>query len=271
MKARIILFSDTHEPASLESWRALFDKRALGLVNSRLIRKNRYDRDLLPRAVDLILKDPPDLVLFTGDAVSCGQPGEFVRALEMFRPLISSGIPLVCIPGNHDAYVNDAVCRKALEDFTLAVSRGKHPLDSYPFAVDFPLFRVLAIDCARPVDPVMSCGLMMSKTRRFLQEEAARKDRRPLICAGHFPILLHRGMLNFRRRLFGASEAAELLRSGKIDLSLCGHVHRPEAQLDDRGRGEIIAGSLTKYGTLAEITYDSGADKFSLRRISLRG
>ena len=269
MKARIIHFSDTHEPASLESWRALFDKRALGLLNSTLVRKNRYDRNFLPRAIDLILKDPPDLALFTGDAVSCGQPGEFGRALKLFQPLLDSGIPLIYIPGNHDAYVRDPACRKALEEFTLAMSRGKHPLDSYPFAADFPLFRVLAIHCARPVDPVMSCGLMMSKTKRFLQEEAARKDHRPLICAGHFPILLHRGLLNFRRRLFGASEAAALLRNGRIDLSLCGHVHRPEMQLDERGRGEIIAGSLTKYGTLSEITYDSDTDVFSARRIVL--
>ena len=269
MKARIIHFSDTHEPATLESWRALFDKRALGLLNSTLIRKNRYDRNFLPRAIDFILNDPPDLALFTGDAVSCGQPGEFGRALKLFQPLIDSGIPLIYIPGNHDTYVRDRSCRKALEDFTLAMSRGKYPLDSYPFAVDFPLFRVLAVHCARPVDPVMSCGLMTPETRRFLQEEAARKDHRPLICAGHFPILLHRGLLNFRRRLFGASEAAALLRSGKIDLSLCGHVHRPEMQLGERGRGEIIAGSLTKYGTFTEITYDSGTDDFSVQRIVL--
>lgn len=269
MKARIIHFSDTHEPASLESWRALFDKRAVGFINSNLIRKNRYNRDYLPKAIDLILKNPPDLALFTGDAVSCGQPGEFKRALQLFQPLLDSDIPLIYIPGNHDAYVADPSCRKALEEFTLAMSRGKHPLDTYPFAVDFPLFRVLAIDCARPVDPVMSCGLMMSKTRRFLQEEAARRDSRPLICAGHFPILMHRGLLNFRRRLFGADEAADLLCSGKIDLSLCGHVHRSEMQLNERGRGEIIAGSLTKYGTLAEITYDSDTDEFSVQRIVL--
>ena len=114
MKARIIHFSDTHEPATLESWRALFDKRILGLANSSLVRKNRYDRNYLPRAIELILKDPPDLALFTGDAVSCGQPGEFDRALKLFRPLIDSSVPLLYIPGNHDAYVRDRSCRKAL-------------------------------------------------------------------------------------------------------------------------------------------------------------
>ena len=41
--------------------------------------------------------------------------------------------------------------------------------------------------------------------------------------------------------------------------------------LDERGRGEIIAGSLTKYGTFNEITYDSGTDDFSVQRVLLEG
>ncbi|MBO4633311.1 MAG: hypothetical protein J5858_15450, partial [Lentisphaeria bacterium] len=73
MKARIIHFSDTHEPATLEHWHALFDKRLVGLVNSNLIRKKRYCRSFLPEAVEYILSHPPELVIFTGDATSCGQ------------------------------------------------------------------------------------------------------------------------------------------------------------------------------------------------------
>lgn len=269
MKARIIHFSDTHQPAALEHWHALFDKRLIGLLNSNLIRRRRYEPSYLAAAVEYILKNPPDLVLFTGDATSCGQPGEFASSLRMFRPLLKSKIPFIYTPGNHDAYVPDRACRRALERFVCSMSRGEHPLDSYPFAVDFPLFRLLVIHCARPFNPALSCGYMPPETRRFLLEEAARLDGRPVICAGHFPLLTESSLLNARRRLYGASGAAELLQDRIIDLSLCGHIHHPYELMDDSGRGEIVAGSLARTGSLAEITYDSVSDKFSLKRVQL--
>ncbi|MBO4649550.1 MAG: metallophosphoesterase [Lentisphaeria bacterium] len=269
MKTRIIHFSDTHQPATLEHWHALFDKRLVGLVNSNLIRKGRYDQSLPAKAIEYILKNPPDLAVFTGDATSCGQVGEFSRALRLFRPLLKSDIPFIYTPGNHDAYVPDRACRSALERFTLVMSRGKHPLSGYPFALDFPSFRLLVIDCARPFNPALSCGYMPPKTRQFLLDEAAKLDARPLICVGHFPLITEASLINARRLLYGSAGAAEMLQEGIIDLSLCGHIHRPYELLNERGRGEIVAGSLTKYGTLAEIIYDSDSDKFTLRRINL--
>ena len=269
MKARIIHFSDTHEPATLEHWHALFDKRLVGLVNSNLIRRRRYQRSYLASAIEYILKNPPELVLFTGDATSCGQPGEFSRALKMFRPLLKSDIPFIYTPGNHDAYVKDRACRNALERFTLSMSRGEHSLSAYPFAVDFPLFRLLVIHCAKPFNPALSCGFMPPETRQFLLNEAARLDARPLICAGHFPLLTGASLMNARRRLYGASGAAELLQDRVIDLSLCGHIHHHYELLDRRGRGEIVAGSLARTGFLAEITYDSDTDLFSLQRVQV--
>lgn len=269
MRATILHFSDTHEPAALEQWRALLDKRLFGVLNSTFVRRSRRSRSLLSAAVDHMLKNPPDLALFTGDATSCGQSGEFSRALQLFQPLLDSAIPFVYVPGNHDAYVRDASCVAALKQFTLAMSRGSHPLDSYPFMLDFPLFRLAVIHCARPFNPVLSCGRMSPETRQFLLAAAARPHTRPLLCAGHFPLLIHASLLHPRRRLYGGAAAADLLKRRRIDLSLCGHIHRPCERLDASGRGEIVAGSLTAAGTIAQITYDSDTNQFTLRRIAL--
>ncbi|OQA81899.1 MAG: Calcineurin-like phosphoesterase superfamily domain protein [Lentisphaerae bacterium ADurb.Bin242] len=266
---RIIHFSDTHEPATLEHWHALFDKRMAGVFNSSVMRRKRHDLQLLPRAVEYILETRPDCVVFTGDATSCGQPGEFSRALKFFKPLLKSDIPFLYVPGNHDAYVRDRACVSALKRFTLALSRGKYSVEDYPFALEFDAFRIIALHCARPFNPVLSCGYMEPETVRFLMREAARLKKKPLICAGHFPILGRFSFASARRRLYGAGGAAGLLRDRIIDLSLCGHVHKPYELLDASGRGEIVAGSLTRYGTLAEITYDTEADTFRLRRIHL--
>lgn len=267
--ARIIHFSDTHEPATLEHWHALFDKRMAGVFNSSVIRRKRYNRGLLSRAIEYILGNPPDCAVFTGDATSCGQPGEFSRALKLFKPLLKSNVPFLYIPGNHDAYVRDRACVSALERFTLAMSRDQYSLKDYPFVLEFDAFRIAALHCARPFNPVLSCGYMEPETVRFLMSEAARLKKKPLISAGHFPILGKFSLTSARRRLYGAGGAAGLLRDRIIDLSLCGHVHKPYELLDASGRGEIVAGSLTRYGSIAEITYDTESDVFRLRRIQL--
>lgn len=269
MQIRIVHFSDSHEPASFEHWKAFTDKRLIGLINSNLIRKNNYDQKRLSAAIRYILQNPPELAIFTGDATSCGQPGEFGRALHAFQPLLQSRIPFLYVPGNHDAYVRDVRCRSALEQFTLEMSRGEHPLHSYPFCADFPWFKVAAIHCARPFNPVLSCGYMTPETVCFLEEAAKQKNDKPLICAGHFPLIIHNSLLNFRRRLYGASKVTGLLQSHTIDLSLCGHIHDPLEQLDNTGRGEIIAGSITKKGILAEIIYETVNQEFILKRINI--
>ena len=269
MKVRILHFSDTHKAAGLETGKALLDKRLLGILNSTVIRRKRYDQSRIAPAVEYILAEKPDLTLFTGDATSCGQRGEFLRALKDFKPILESSLPFVYIPGNHDAYVKDPECRKALEDFTFAMNREKRTLAEYPFVLEFKFFRLLVIHCARPVNAYLSCGIMDQETRDFIQAEVWKTDSRPLLCAGHFPILHGSSLWNFRRRLYGASEIREMLQDHRIALSLCGHIHKPGQILDAAGRGEIVSGSLTKTGLLNQITFSPEEKIFSLERITL--
>ena len=63
--------------------------------------------------------------------------------------------------------------------------------------------------------------------------------------------------------------AEKLLNEGKIALSLAGHIHIPFQKLDVRGRGEIVAGSLTKMDILREITFADGV--FSVRDLASDG
>lgn len=269
MKAKILHISDTHEGAVLEHWSGLFDKRLLGILNSSVIRKRAYDPARIAPAVEYILAEKPDLVLFTGDATSCGQKSEFDKALQHFKPLLESSLPFVYVPGNHDAYVKTPDCRKALEEFTFAMNRGKRTLAEYPFVLEFPLFRLLVIHCARPVNAYLSCGIMDKNTTDFCERTVKKKDNRPLLCAGHFPLLHGSSFWNFRRRFYGSGSVAEMVKDHNIALSLCGHIHHPLQMLDEKGRGEIVAGSLTKKGIISKIIYSSENESFSLERIVL--
>jgi len=218
-------------------------------------------------AVATILRDlKPDVVVFSGDAVSTSDPREFESAWRRLRPLAESGVPILFTPGNHDRYVRDQSCREAFERFRESLTRAC-PVQ-WPGVYATPELRFAVIDCARPFNPVLSCGEMSPETASFLEAEAAKDDPRPLVCVGHFP-LRGNSLTDFRHRLIGGKRATALLERDAIALSLAGHVHRPSQSLDSRGHGEIIAGSLTKWNVLREITYSDGV--FTVRDLASDG
>ena len=216
-------------------------------------------------AVRTILNDlRPDLVIFTGDTVSTSAPREFETALKQLRPLVDSGIPILFSPGNHDRYVRARACREAFERFRAELTRTC-PME-YPGLYETPELRFAVIDCARPFNPVLSCGMMTPETADFLEREASKVDPRPLVCVGHFPLLGNDDWRAFRHCLLGGRRATDLLNAGKIALSVAGHIHVPCRHLDARGHGELVVGSLTKKDILREITFENGV--FTVRDLT---
>ena len=74
-------------------------------------------------------------------------------------------------------------------------------------------------------------------------------------------------ILRTRHRLFGEKPVRQMLENGTLDLSLCGHVHKPYCRVDATGRGENCAGSVTRNGSMVEITFDNHV--FSYKTIDL--
>ena len=209
----------------------------------------------------------PGLAIFTGDAVSTSDPREFDAALNQLRPLVDSGMPVLFSPGNHDRYVRDRACREAFERFRVELTKNC-PM-AYPGLYETPDLRFAVIDCARPFNPVLSCGEMKPETADFLEREAAKDDPRPLVCVGHFPLHGNDKLKSFRHRLIGGKRAEALLNAGKIALSVAGHVHVPSRHLDARGYGEVVAGSLTRHDILREIAFEGGV--FTVRDLTSDG
>jgi len=264
---KFVLFSDLHEHAVF-SPRALLDKRFFGLINSTFCRHGGYRMDRIDAAVRTILDTlRPDLVIFPGDVVSTSDPREFEAALKQLRSLIDSGLPILFSPGNHDRYVRDRACCEAFEQFRSELTRAC-PM-TLPGVYETSDLRFAVVDCARPFNPVLSCGRMTPETADFLEREAAKDDPRPLVCVGHFPLQGNGKWKAFRHRLIGGERAEALLNAGKIALSLAGHIHEPFQHLDTRGYGELVVGSLTKYDILREITFDSSV--FTVRDLTSDG
>lgn len=269
---KIIHFSDSHEMAQFETPGMLLDKRIIGFLNNRLLRRTGHgghDR-IIARAIEVIFQEKPDLVLFTGDAVSCGQKGEFEKAFAHFKPLVESSLPFLYVPGNHDCYVNNRKCREEANRFCLKMNRDQYSLSDFPFVWENEKFRILAANSCVPTPPFFSNGYMDGKTVEFYKRECAKEcNGKKIISATHFPFFDPHPYLHFLHTLWGAKEVAGLVKEGRIDLALCGHIHKCRIHLDDRGRGQVIAGSLTGSGAFAKIEYDGKKDIFSVERIPL--
>jgi predicted MPP superfamily phosphohydrolase len=266
---KIIHFSDSHAGGPAEDWMAYIDKRWVGVFNYRFRRKFQHDQRMMVKAVEYIIKEKPDLAICTGDITSTGQPGEFKQSLDILQPLRDSDIPLIYIPGNHDCYVRRKHCIKAMKDAVKYLSKGNLEFDDLPTVKYFGGCEFIIVNESVPTSLLSSCGYMTAKSRNFVIEQCAKEKTGPRILIGHYPLVEDYPLLRFRHRMWGQGKIIELLKQKKIDLSLNGHMHVPYARLDESGRGEICAGSITRNDCLATIEYSGKEDVFKYQNIIL--
>jgi hypothetical protein len=92
----------------------------------------------------------------------------------------------------------------------------------------------------------------------------------PKILIGHYPLLENHPWLRIRHRLWGQNSTVRLLEQKNLSVSLSGHVHKPSCQVDETGRGEYCAGSVTRNGTISMIEYVKESDLFVWNSIKLK-
>ena len=258
---KIIHFSDPHGGGPAEDWQAYFDKRWVGVFNYRFRRRFRHDLKQLESAVAYILSARPDLAVCTGDLTSAGQPGEFERVLQVLKPLRDSAIPLLYLPGNHDCYVPRRHCVEAMHHAVEYLSRGDYRFDDLPLLRRYGGVDFLLVNTSAPSNLLCSWGFMGRKNCDFLTSACADAGSTRVLLS-HYPMFERHPLLRTRHRLFGQRPAVQLLRSGRISLSLCGHVHRPYLWRDETtGRVlESCAGSVTRNGSMVEVELVPGGE-----------
>ncbi len=259
---KIIHFSDPHAGGPAEDWLAYFDKRWVGVFNYRFRRQFRHDLNKLEKAVEYTLAAKPDLAVCTGDLTSTGQPGEFAKVRPILQPLRDSGIPLFYLPGNHDCYVKRPKCIHAVNEMFAYLSHGEYAFADLPLVKTVGNIDFILLNCSRPSNLLCSWGFVDLRDVKLIEQFCAQPKLRPRVLVSHYPMYEDHPVLRVRHRLFGQNKIIELLQNGNLDLSLCGHVHKP--YLHDFGHGafECCAGSVTRNGTLVEIDYDENAKKF---------
>jgi 3',5'-cyclic AMP phosphodiesterase CpdA len=109
MSYTIAHLSDPHlSPAPFPGGRELRLKRFLGWVNWKRGRERLNDMEMLARLIADLRAQKPDHIAMTGDAVNLALRSEFAHAARWMAGL---GAPedVSFTPGNHDAYVRDAL------------------------------------------------------------------------------------------------------------------------------------------------------------------
>lgn len=266
---KIIHFSDPHAGGSAEDWMAYLDKRWVGVFNYRFRRRFRHDLALLEKAVDYILSVRPDVAVCTGDLTSTGQAGEFARTLKILEPLVKSDIPLIYLPGNHDCYVKRPKCVAAMKEAVSYLNGEEYEFDSLPRirtvgGVDF-----LMLNTSRPSNLLCSWGFVSREDDQWVQRVCSGEKLQPRILVTHYPMFEDHPILRTRHRLFGQKNILKLMQKREIDLALCGHVHKPYCRVDESGRGENCAGSVTRNGVISCVEYIPELDKFTFESIDL--
>jgi 3',5'-cyclic AMP phosphodiesterase CpdA len=236
---RVLHFSDIHLDFQLRSvpLRDWLGKRAVGGGNY-LLRRRRVFRDgqrKLDALARLLSSRRPDLVVFSGDFTTLGTELELRHARLAIEPIRAAAESFVCVPGNHDVYLDD-VLRQGRFERNLGDLLGTDVPD---LAVDgrWPIARligdsvaVVALDSSRPnPSPWRSSGrvpgLQMDALARLLGDE--RLANRFVFVVTHYSPCLPDGRPDTRQH--GLDNAAELMAAmatlGDRGALLCGHVH----------------------------------------------
>lgn len=260
---KIIHFSDPHSCAPPGELSAFFDKRIVGFFNYTFRRRFQHDLKLLDKAVQLTLQEKPDVVVCTGDLTSTGQPAEFAMVLEKLDPLVQNkDIRLLFVPGNHDAYVKNRTCKRALDDAFRVLNRNRWELADLPVRETIQDCEFILVNECVPTNIFLSSGYITGQNSLRIKEWCEQGKLQPRILVGHFPVMRDYSFLEARRGLKHHEEVKKLLEKQQIDLSLCGHVHNEYTDLDASGRGEVCGGSVTRSGNIGIIEYNRNDDTF---------
>jgi 3',5'-cyclic AMP phosphodiesterase CpdA len=184
MSFTIAHLSDAHlGPAPWPGLGEMRLKRFMGFVNWKRARERLNDMAMLARLVADLRAQSPDHVAMTGDVVNIGLPAEFRRAAAWMRAL-GEPADVSFTPGNHDAYVRDAMegLAETFAPWTSSDTGADGP-NRFPFLRVRREVALIGLSSGVPTGPLMATGRLGARhphssspglTRRFA---AARPDR----------------------------------------------------------------------------------------------
>jgi 3',5'-cyclic AMP phosphodiesterase CpdA len=240
-------------------------KRALGLANLLLHRKNEYRGEVAEAAVRDVNQQGVDHVVVTGDLTNLSLETELVRARELLARLALGAEQVSIIPGNHDVYTHGAERAGRFEEFlgahlagdaaagvgvAGAAARGARGQAAYPYLRLRGPVAIVGLSSAVATAPLWASGRLGQPQLAALAEILRRPEvmqRFVLVLVHHPPVPgVADGTL---RRLEDAEAFRGVIRQARVDLVLYGHEHFAHRRSLPTLRGEtpcLCAGSTSR-------------------------
>jgi 3',5'-cyclic AMP phosphodiesterase CpdA len=228
MTFTIAHLSDAHlSPAPFPGLREMRLKRFMGYVNWKRGRERINDMAMLARLIADLRAQEPDHVAMTGDVVNIALAAEFDRA-ALWMKTLGDPANVSFTPGNHDAYVRDA-----MEGLARVFAPWTSSDSPAPGADRFPYLRVrgeialIGLSSGVPTAPLMASGRLgrrqLAALGRILEETGDRRLARVILI--HHPPLV-RGPSPPLRGLDDAREFERTIARFGAEAILHGHTHK---------------------------------------------
>ena len=166
-------------------------KRFMGYVNWKRGRERLSDMPALARLVADMRPQKPDHVAVTGDLVNIALPSEFRRAAEWMRTL-GEPADVSFTPGNHDAYVRDAMSNLAATFAPWTESDAEYARgEAFPFVRVRGEVALIGLSTATPTGPLMATGRLGARQIEALAailQQTGAKDLARVILIHHPPL-----------------------------------------------------------------------------------
>jgi len=223
--------SDPHlGPVPVPRFRELTGKRALGFVNWHRRRSVRHRPEALEALVHDLRRSAPDHIAVTGDLVNIALEKEFPPAREWLAQL-GSAHDVSMVPGNHDAYVRDAIEHPASHWGDYMRGDGIGAGAPHSRSGPFPYVRrrgpaaLIGLSTALPTAPFLATGKLGADQLMRLSDalaHLAHEGRFRIVLIHHPPSA--RGRNRFKR-LVDAGPFRRVIAQYGAELVLHGHNH----------------------------------------------
>jgi 3',5'-cyclic AMP phosphodiesterase CpdA len=259
-------------------------KRALGLANLLLHRRNEYRVSVAEAAVQDVKGQGVDHVVVTGDLTNLSLEAELASARQLLQGFGRPAAEVSVIPGNHDVYTHGAERAGRFEHFLAEHLRGDGQTGPVPGGqAAYPYLRlrgpvaIIGLSTAVATPPLMATGRLGMAQLTLLADLLGRPEvmeRFVLVLLHHPPVPgVADGPL---RRLDDAAAFRGVILQRRVDLILYGHEHFAHRRSLPTLRGDtpcICAGSTSRVsagrGKMGRYNiYD--VDPGGLRRIETR-
>lgn len=226
---RIAHLSDLHFASWDWNISQLFSKRWLGNLNYLFGRRSGFDHTRL-NTLPLLLKSlGVECVVITGDLSTTSAPAEFRAAKNFIKQLEDQlgdrGMEVLCIPGNHDHYTQEAYKKRHFYDHFLSRwDMGELKKEGVTTKKLSPHWTLVGLDTALATSWFHSTGFFSPQTEKALDEVLSRHSDEQILLMNHFPFSQHESP---RKQLVRGEALQQLLeKHPQVKIYCHGHTHR---------------------------------------------